>query len=833
MSAEEDEVQPPLPSLGNDTMPQGDSVGFDVGESPSPPVSSKSEELDALASLPPAGKAPSRLVTHRQPNARRVPDRVRKSLQEKELRELLIQAKILPADGGEGGETDRPPSGEAAAWEGAAGEAEAALAAMAIKSTEIGTQTLSKNNPVLKLLRASNRALDPKTYEELKTKIENIISADPEPELEDVCSGSAANAQNSEAKDQHYPVPGESATGDIVEEEDNDNEPYPDLHQVVLKFTTVSEGIEMPSFAVSRKGATIGRGPDNTISIPNDPCMKQRKHAVIEYRSSGFYIQDQGHAYGAAIRIAMGAGLRQWPLRLGATFSAGNGVFHVSSFDEEGAMFLEVIAGPLKGERRRIMRDGATVGRATENSISIADRELSRRHSKVEFEGDEDDDPRGDGSMDGSAGSGTTSRLKGTFYLCDVGSTNGTYMQLVGPCPSSRKLRLSDHILVGRTGFSINRFDWGVWEDRGMRRTMEDKSLVIQDLGIGTLTKIGLGALSFMAVYDGHGGGDASAFLWQQLHLNVAAALEAVADELQQALLEETSAQTSASPKSEVQAATPPAPKPQHPAASNDSESQASNQASAEVESTTDSDGLGDAAALPPAPPLGPIDKIMKRVITKCYLDTDQQFLTSSEHPQCGSTATTAFILGDRLYSFNVGDSRTIVCRNGAVFQVSRDHKPSREDEMERIKDAGGLVINKRVMGELAVSRAFGDKEFKMGMKSILNEDTDSSGGCGEGEGSAEESTADKPLITAEPEMFCTAITPQDQFVLLACDGLFDVFSNEEVVDVVLEEMGKHGDAQRTCEVLTERAISERYTRDNVTVVLVILNSNGWTRGNR
>lgn len=52
--------------------------------------------------------------------------------------------------------------------------------------------------------------------------------------------------------------------------------------------------------------------------------------------------------------------------------------------------------------------------------------------------------------------------------------------QLVGPYASSRRLALSDHILIGRTGFSINRFDWGVWEDRGTRRAMEDKSVVIQ-----------------------------------------------------------------------------------------------------------------------------------------------------------------------------------------------------------------------------------------------------------------------------------------------------------------------------------------------------------------
>lgn len=52
--------------------------------------------------------------------------------------------------------------------------------------------------------------------------------------------------------------------------------------------------------------------------------------------------------------------------------------------------------------------------------------------------------------------------------------------QLVGPYASSRRLELSDHILIGRTGFSINRFDWGVWEDRGARRTMEDKWIVTQ-----------------------------------------------------------------------------------------------------------------------------------------------------------------------------------------------------------------------------------------------------------------------------------------------------------------------------------------------------------------
>jgi serine/threonine protein phosphatase PrpC len=48
---------------------------------------------------------------------------------------------------------------------------------------------------------------------------------------------------------------------------------------------------------------------------------------------------------------------------------------------------------------------------------------------------------------------------------------------------------------------------------------------------------------------------------------------------------------------------------------------------------------------------------------------------------------------------------------------MTEDHKPTREDEAKRIRDAGGFVINSRVMGELAVSRAFGDAEFKKGIQ--------------------------------------------------------------------------------------------------------------------
>lgn len=127
------------------------------------------------------------------------------------------------------------------------------------------------------------------------------------------------------------------------------------------------------------------------------------------------------------------------------------------------------------------------------------------------------------------------------------------------------------------------------------------------------------------------------------------------------------------------------------------------------------------------------------------------------------------------------------------------DHKPGREDESKRIRDAGGFVINNRVMGELAVSRAFGDSEFKKGIQSIIGQDEllrNENGG-------EDEKNWDQPLVIAEPDIQVVTITENDQFVLLACDGLYDVFTNEEIVSFVLAQMKEHADSLRCCQVRT------------------------------
>ena len=83
------------------------------------------------------------------------------------------------------------------------------------------------------------------------------------------------------------------------------------------------------------------------------------------------------------------------------------------------------------------------------------------------------------------------------------------------------------------------------------------------------------------------------------------------------------------------------------------------------------------------------------------------------EGPQAGSTCVVAVVRGDKLVVANAGDSRAVLCRRGEAIDLSRDHKPTDEDERARIMKAGGFVSEGRVNGSLALSRAIGDLEYK------------------------------------------------------------------------------------------------------------------------
>ncbi|KAJ4957679.1 hypothetical protein NE237_024790 [Protea cynaroides] len=130
--------------------------------------------------------------------------------------------------------------------------------------------------------------------------------------------------------------------------------------------------------------------------------------------------------------------------------------------------------------------------------------------------------------------------------------------------------------------------------------------------------------------------------------------------------------------------------------------------------------------------------------------------LQTSQCDAVGSTAVVAIVTLDKIIIANCGDSRVVLNRGGKAVPLSNDHKPDRPDELNWIQEAGGRVIywdRARVLGVLAMSRAIGDSHLK-------------------------------PYVVSEPEVTITERTEEDECLILASDGLWDVVSNDTACSI-------------------------------------------------
>lgn len=179
------------------------------------------------------------------------------------------------------------------------------------------------------------------------------------------------------------------------------------------------------------------------------------------------------------------------------------------------------------------------------------------------------------------------------------------------------------------------------------------------------------------------------------------------------------------------------------------------------------------------------------------------------EEIQAGCTAVVALVKGNRVYVANAGDSRAVLSRQGKAIPLSFDHKPSHPTERKRIESAGGFVSNlggmSRVNGNLNLSRAIGDLKYKAN----------------------KELHAKHQIITAEPDIEEAEIQPGDEFLLLACDGIWDVLTNQEAIDFVRKglESGKTC-SEVSCDILdhciaTDPKESRGIGCDNMTCAVV------------
>lgn len=127
--------------------------------------------------------------------------------------------------------------------------------------------------------------------------------------------------------------------------------------------------------------------------------------------------------------------------------------------------------------------------------------------------------------------------------------------------------------------------------------------------------------------------------------------------------------------------------------------------------------------------------------------------------------------------------------RNGKARRLSYDHKASDAMEVDRITKDGGFIIMKRVNGVLSVSRALGDHAMKS-------------------------------VVIGEPHVTSETLTADDKFLILACDGLWDVVEDQEVVNFVQHLHVNGLDVQNISERLVRLAL-DRGSTDNISVMVI------------
>lgn len=153
-----------------------------------------------------------------------------------------------------------------------------------------------------------------------------------------------------------------------------------------------------------------------------------------------------------------------------------------------------------------------------------------------------------------------------------------------------------------------------------------------------------------------------------------------------------------------------------------------------------------------------------------------------------GCTANVLAIKDSKLYFANAGDSRGVLCKKGTAYPMSIDHKPEIPAELKRIEKAGGWVSDGRVLGNLNLSRGLGDCEYKVDTRLKPEEQ----------------------IFSAFPDVKIESLTKDCDFAVIACDGIWDCKTNQEVCDWFSERIKKnpHGKISKMIEELYDEILA-------------------------
>ncbi|KAF6839600.1 protein phosphatase [Colletotrichum plurivorum] len=188
------------------------------------------------------------------------------------------------------------------------------------------------------------------------------------------------------------------------------------------------------------------------------------------------------------------------------------------------------------------------------------------------------------------------------------------------------------------------------------------------------------------------------------------------------------------------------------------------------------------------------------------FLATDRAILNDPKYEEevSGCTACVGLISDNKIYVANAGDSRSVLGIKGRAKPLSQDHKPQLEAEKSRITAAGGFVDFGRVNGNLALSRAIGDFEFKK----------------------SAELSPEAQIVTAFPDVEVHDISDDDEFLVIACDGIWDCQSSQAVVEFVRRGIAAKQDLDKICENMMDNCLASNSETggvgcDNMTMVII------------
>lgn len=182
-----------------------------------------------------------------------------------------------------------------------------------------------------------------------------------------------------------------------------------------------------------------------------------------------------------------------------------------------------------------------------------------------------------------------------------------------------------------------------------------------------------------------------------------------------------------------------------------------------------------------------------------------------------------------------VGDSRAVLCKNGNAIALTTDHRVSNESERERIEKLEGHdTANGRLDGSLMITRGFGDLRHKLNFVSTVAKDKYNVAMATIQEAMTSPSTTQekrkglsnavqRDALICTPSVSNTQTQDEDEFIMLASDGLFDVMTNQNAVNIVRSHLENSGKLNDAAEAVTNAAV-ELGSTDNVSVVIVAFN---------